>query len=278
MLEKRRTELKKHIRIASKIIGNQILLSNLHNKKGIINLSKKNTKQDYLKQLTIYYSNAYNLPQLNISANFSKLKGKKAGQIALINGIWYLDVDEEYSSDKLRTAAIVAHEMAHLVINIRGVRLWNPFEIEEITDTIVILAGFGKLIYSAYTEEFINPIFLLLGVLMVKEKQLGNLSRSDIIYISRIKKLIVKEKSIKRLSPVDVSISNYIFCYACGVKLYLQKQEGTFIIRCPICYMRQSITHKHAKSNIPFLLKIFEKYLVCKLLNICDHIRGFDRY
>jgi len=192
-----------------------------------------------------------------ISVRFSK-KIKRKGHAAHVYSkgtMWYIEVDECYKKDNVSLMAIIAHEMAHVVLLRRHVELHPRQRNEELTDTVSILGGFGKAISVSHIKtKIMNPLgsflLLFLGVLSIKRAttRLGYLSNYEIEHLCKIKNLISLGPPIKILRPIYTSVSRLVDCYSCSQKLRIPDEiadrEGEFYLTCPICRMEHCVVLK----------------------------------
>mgnify|MGYP001285868099 FL=1 len=177
---------------------------------------------------------------------------------------WKIEVDPKYKSADLDLIANIAHEVAHIVLDIRQVKVSPRQFNEELTDTVAIFGGFGRAIYNGASTDFL------------KNYKIGYLEENEIIHLGRIKELISKGQPIKKSSPVYVPTKDLINCYACTKKLRINESKtGKRIIKCPVCQMKQLVKFK---KNIPGILKflllpiLFPLYHLQKII---DHNNGF---
>ena len=133
---------------------------------------------------------------------------------------WKIEVDPQYKSNDLDLMALIAHEVAHIVLDIRQVKV-SPRQLnEELTDTVAIFGGFGKAIYTAASENFL------------RNYKFGYLEKNEILHLGRIKELLSKGQPIKKSSPVYVPTKELINCYACTKKLRINENKtGKRIIK-----------------------------------------------
>ena len=151
----------------------------------------------------------------------------------------------------LSLTAIIAHEMAHVVLGLKNVILEPIQRNEELTDTVSVLAGFGEAAYSASLQERVNPFLLLVGTVSVSRRRLGYLPRNEILHLSKIKKLISLRQPVKRWRVIDPSVTRIVDCYACSMKLRVPDLTGKLVISCPVCQMRQHVVLRREERENP---------------------------
>ena len=277
MLRRRRAELREYIRLAAPVIGRGVLLSPPLPENIINDLSdgfKDRTK--YARWLATFAAKSYGLPTLPLYVLFEKLDNEKAGSISYRNSAWYLCVDEKYQYDDVKVISIVAHEMAHVLLAHRGLKIEPAIKNEELTDTVSVLAGYGRSIHSACLKERVNPLLLFVGVLSVKREKLGYLSKDEFAFILRLKNLIASQDPIERWCPIDPKKTKYILCYSCGTKLGLQAREGTFDVKCPICLLRQNIKQVFTENHNIHAYIAPWGFILRFMYRVADYLRGFD--
>lgn len=282
----RKIQLKEYIRVGSAALGKEVLLSpplprippnspsqwfDIH----ILTEKTKARRLEFAKFVIFYAAKAYRLEMPRLFVKFSKLKDH-AGHVFMRDGNYYVEIDQSYHWKNLSICSIVAHEIAHVVLGQKNVTLQPTIRNEELTDTVAILAGFGKCMIAACLQRQTSVPHLFLGVVSTRVHRLGYLSRSELSFVSKMKYRIAREKIITRWSQIDSQNMLSIPCYACNTKLRAPPKTGLFILRCPICHMKQKVTLKFLVTNN---LSFFEKIgrLNNKLLGIFDAIRGLDK-
>ena len=254
MKKLRVNELNNYIRIAAEALEHSTLVATpLHHplpgrpRKKLneyFRIDKPKTKDarlNYVKWLVRFCANQYMLDMPRIMVKFSKLKQNKAGHIFNKQGIWYVEINEKYKWNDLHLTAIIAHEMAHLILELKKIRLEPTIRNEELTDTVSVLAGFGRAAIVCSLTQKVNPIGILFGIVSVESSKLGYLSREEISYLAGKKKLMSQKTPIKRPQVLTLSEGRNVDCYSCAMTLRVPERTGTLIIACPICHTRQLI-------------------------------------
>lgn len=121
-----------------------------------------------------------------IKINFFKMDSGNPGSITKKNGTWYIKLDIKFINDDAALLYIISHEMAHYSLLKKNISLEPAIRNEELTDALVILAGFGQ------------------AQLMCKQKNstdhkgnkrtvsMGYLSEQDIVFLMNIKRNIME--------------------------------------------------------------------------------------
>ena len=123
---------------------------------------------------------------------------------------WKIEVDPKFKSNNYALMAIIAHEVAHVVLEKKQLKL-SPKQLnEELTDTVSILGGFGEAIFCASHMEKYNPFEETMCI-----ERLGYLQKNEIMHLCRIKELISKGQPIKKSCPVYVPTKDPINLDVC---------------------------------------------------------------
>jgi len=138
----------------------------------------------YVKQLVQWAVARYRMPMPKMKVRFSQIKVEHAGSVRRTDdGAWAIDIDASYKDDDLCLALIVAHEVAHVALGQRRIRLPIEVQNEELTDTTTVLAGFGPIYQlGSFREDVIHDVS---GV-RVNVARLGYLSPPALVYLSAL--------------------------------------------------------------------------------------------
>ena len=291
MNKHRKDELKRFIRVAAESLGKSFLLSvplpqSLPNRprKTImehLHIETPTTRQarlEFVKWLVRFCAGQYMIDMPQIAVKFSQLKTSEAGHVFYKEGIWYVEIDGAYKWSDLFLTAIVAHEMAHVVLGLKNVRLEPIRRNEELTDTVSILAGFGKAAYAASLQEKVNPVLLLVGIVSVSRHKLGYLPRNEIIHLSKIKKRISLRRPVKRWRVIDPSVTRNVGCYSCSMILRVPDRTGKLIISCPVCQMRQRVVLRREEREMDSFIQKLSAKLARPFHRAADYFKGFDDF
>lgn len=93
---------------------------------------------------------------------------------------FFVELQSQYSGDPKPVAAILAHEVAHILLYRCGVRFPDQFENEVLTDTTAVYLGFGPTILNAATE---TKNYLPNKVVQTRTHHFGYLSLDEFGYI-----------------------------------------------------------------------------------------------
>jgi len=272
----RKTALKEYIRLGAQALGPDVLgappLSSITNKwiddtRLNFNGSKAENRLEYVKWLSIKCASCFGIEMPKVEIRFCTLNTHEAGRVLFKAGIWLIEIDQKHFWNDLSVTAIVAHEIAHVLLGLRGIQRSSKLDNEELTDCVAVLAGFGQVLQEAYLQRSINPFALMFGIISIKTKRLGYLTPKEIEYISWLKISIEKNLPVKRLCPIDTT-SEYVDCLACGSKLRLPRRHGHWIVKCTICKMPQYLTFRTSNDKGSKAYYWFLKTL--------DQLRGFE--
>ncbi len=228
----------------------------------------KDPQLEYVKSIIRFVVERYGLKRPRIVVKFSHLPSDGAGHVFARNGTWFIEIDRHHRNSKVALHAIVAHEVAHILLGLCSVSTEPTRANEELTDAVAVLAGFGKSLHQACLQEYIGR-----GQRTIIE--LGYLNREDIAYLARLQMLIHAQRPVRRWCPVTLAPGYCIHCYACGSGLKAAPSSGTFKVRCTQCGMRQIVTFRLHRHSMPRWQRVHRKLLDAVLLWM-DSLRGFD--
>lgn len=233
---------------------------------------------EYVKHVARLVGDRFGLSMSATAVRFSAdLNGEHAGHVQLRGGIYYIDIAKQYDGDPVSLFAITAHEVAHVALGSRGIRLTATQENEELTDAATVLAGFGPLMLHAYyserrwvTEEsalagsvhrlgYLNPIAM--AYLAIVHSELAGSSLTDLPTVAtgwlrearRARKAFLRRhaKSVVR------GKTGALECVNCGTRLRLPDILGRLRLRCPVCATQNPV---ELRSQAPIgLARIVER-------------------
>ena len=95
----------------------------------------------------------YRLPFTTVIVSFSSSL-RPPGRVELSqSNEFFVELQYQYKGDPIAIAAILAHEIAHILLHRCGVRFQDELENEVLTDTVAVYVGFGPTILNAATEK-----------------------------------------------------------------------------------------------------------------------------
>lgn len=289
MRRSRRQELREYIKVAARALGREVLLSaparpfesRSTSTNGLAKLlslptgSALEERIELVRRLLFATARTYHLVVPTLFVKFSKLESHEAGHISAREGKWYIEIDEAHCWDDQSLSAIAAHEIAHIVLALRGISLQPVVRNEELTDTVAVLGGFGPHMCIACDQHRIGILPLFVGVVSVEHRRIGYLDRPELEFILQIKACIASGQPLKRLASIYLRKNLYIPCYGCATHLRGNSKEGRFIVRCPVCELRQEVTLK-AWTGMTGARYLW-KYVIHIFYTVLDRLRGFER-
>jgi hypothetical protein len=246
--------LQEYVRIAAGTLGKNVLSQHPVQKPPSVDLPRG----EYAKKLILIAGQRFGVALPRIAVRFSQLEGKHAGMVRQRGGTWYVDLAHEYADDDLALAAIIAHEMAHVVLLNARVFLQSEQRNEELTDATAVLAGFGPLLLDAYWREEVEVTEQQVNA---RVHRLGYLPPAGVLYLTAIQLEIaglpaplLRQKVAgwlaSELSSVEQlwsawralnSTAESYPCFACGIRMRLPAVAGAVRLTCPCCGLRQVV-------------------------------------
>ena len=118
-----------------------------------------------------------------------------AGHVELTNN-WdfFVELNSKYKHDVRSTAAILAHEIAHIFLHQNGIRFADTFENEVLTDTAAVLLGCGPVILNA-ADQTKNTSFSGLTVrTTTSSSHFGYISIDELGYVQAKRDFLLGSK------------------------------------------------------------------------------------
>ena len=161
-----------------------------------------------------------------------------AGRVRGRNGVWYMDIADKYARDPDVLLALVAHEVAHIVLFLRGMNLAVKSEDEELADATTILGGFGAMRLAAgHPRGYLRPDAIA-HLALVRARMCGErFPGTDRGYLvdpaERRLDGLCGRHAVRAASP-QLSVTS---CVACGSRLGLPAPAGGAGARgvSPVC-------------------------------------------
>lgn len=169
-----------------------------------------------------------------------------AGKIQKRGNVWRIDVSSTAVVDERQLLSVVAHEIAHIVLQNAGVELAPVQANEELTDTVAVMAGFGGLMRSANFRTHDEVEFPLRRVI---HTTLGYLPVEDIDFLWHVRERIAHKRPIRRFTPAPLPSSVLFDCYGCGTSSRLPDVSGTLDIRCRKCGLLHMVRVPRNREN-----------------------------
>lgn len=279
---KRKIELRNYFRIARDVLGDEILKSPNESVSFYRSIRRAVASEnhgpdwdegmEFLKKLTLACARHYRFDMPRLKVAYSWLEGGIAARVSMRADIWYIEVDDKYCVDDIRQMVIVAHEMAHVVLDKKRVRLKPTLRNEELTDTVAVLAGFGNVFEKVCStkEQFESDC----GTKTITQTQsMGYLKRADIQYLLSIKKKLLGHTAVKRWAAIKADGSEDLRCLVCDALIRVPNRKGVFNVLCSVCGGRQVARLGDIYNGSSKLLHYAERFGLQPFLRIGDWIR-----
>ena len=198
---------------------------------------KHQARVEYATDLVRFIAARYGMTLPRVALRFVSLD-HPAGRVQLRNGIWYIEIAEKYKSDDEQLASILAHEMAHVLLGSRGIRLDEEIRNEELTDCTAALAGFGRVMLRANERTQVEHYIVYMQRVTT---YLGYLRRDALRWIIRVQAHLSQDAPRRRWRRVDPEREGFVECPACATRLRLPAISATILLRCACCGLRQRL-------------------------------------
>ena len=97
------------------------------------------------ERFTTFAAKRYGLTLSYFKVKFEELDGAAVGEVRDYGSEFLIRVEPLFKDDAAALSHILAHEVAHVVLNRAGIGLEPERSNELLTDTVAVLAGFGEL-------------------------------------------------------------------------------------------------------------------------------------
>lgn len=138
-----------------------------------------------------------------------------------------------------QATCVIAHELAHVVLDIHHVRLSDTTQHEELTDTVAVFGGFGRIMMDFYDRSDSNQ----------SSSKLGYLDRSALRRLSRWRADLAKDAVLRRYTPINRAKQHVTACPRCGQQLRLPELSARILLRCPVCNCAQQVALVRGESR-----------------------------
>jgi hypothetical protein len=227
---------------------------------------------DFVKKLVLFCACQYGIKIPRIKVKYSWLKEGTAAHVSHQKGIWFVEIDDSYVAEDKKLLAIIAHEMAHIVLGLKGILLEPTLRNEELTDATAVMAGFGAVFEDVCVTESIRKSG---EFQFTRTESMGYLKKEDIRYLRDIRHRIPKLKIKSRFCPVTQSENEQIGCCCCRVRIRVPSKSGKFQVRCPVCGVGQILRVGGLYTGENNIVAFFERRLIWPVLSFLDIGRGF---
>lgn len=187
---------------------------------------------EWSTKFTRFAAKRYGLSLSYFKIKFEELDGGRAGEIRDHGSEFVIFVEPLYKQDAAALSHILAHEMAHVVLNRARMALEPERSNELLTDAVAVLAGFGELFLG---RKFHVEVF---GFKPVPLITLGYLSQAEIRWLNRVRHRLGAGAPWPRRRVNRVE-QDRMTCAVCQTMLALPSIEATIDLVCPHCTLRQ---------------------------------------
>ena len=231
-------ELQEYVRIAARLLTKERIARPALNLAGIATEYPLGSTE-HVKSLIARTAEHYGLPMPIVAVKYAVVKRHAAGHVQQRNGVWYIDIDEAYRLDAERLVVIVAHEVAHVLLERFNTRLENPLENERLTDCVAALGGFVRIMASG---RFRSRTTGIPGVVSTtRTSTLGYLSREALQFLINIQGRIAERDFRRRRTPIDPRRHPILACHGCGTRARLPTALGKVRLECSVCGYPQEL-------------------------------------
>jgi hypothetical protein len=188
------------------------------------------------REFARFASFRYGLPLPRYTIAFEPMDGH-AGRVIDAGHECQIIIDSRYVTDIEILGHVIAHEVAHLVLNRVGLRAGDEWDNELLTDTLAVLAGFGPLMLAGKQRSRSNAT---LSTRSTTTTRIGYLAESDIAWLMAVRSRLGSDAPWPRRS-INRRRHQSTTCPVCQTKLRLPDVVATIDIRCPSCTVRQRL-------------------------------------
>lgn len=201
---------------------------------------------DWATRFTRFAANRYGLSLTYFKVKFAELDGARVGEIQDYGSEFVIRVEPVFKDDAAALSHILAHEVAHVVLNRAGIALGPERANELLTDSVAVLAGFGELFLGRKLRV------TLFGIKAIPIMTIGYLTQRQVRWLNGVR---------HRLGPggpwprgrVDRRKQDHMPCAICQTKLALPAIEATLDLTCPRCSLRQRVQVGAGRWLVPRL-------------------------
>ena len=188
---------------------------------------------------------------------------------------WLVEIDDRYIIDDLTITVAIAHELAHVFLGSKSIRLFPTKRNEELTDITSLLVGFGRLMsVVAGTPKIYRDGDLRITT----EMTLGYLKKHEIEFLLRCRDKIFSCISVRIFSVIPVHNNARFKCANCQVSIRAPLKKATFKMNCPVCSVSHIIRVGPYYAGQSVLIQFLERRFLQPLLEYLDGLRGAKIY
>lgn len=250
-LDAKLPELREYVRVASQALSLESLRS-----APVAELPPAGESSiHYARRCTTLALARFGMSVDRLTVQFTELSGDHAGRVHREgDGGWVVDITPSANGNGEMIAAIVGHEIAHVALLSRGIRLTPVLRNEELTDTAAVLAGFGPLMLRTVHREELR---FADTALEVERHTLGYLKAPALAWLSTLRvEMAGGAAEFYRDHVPDwqrETVSRYIAlrdawqrdasrrhgavvnCFGCGMSMKLPAVRSAIRVKCRTC-------------------------------------------
>ena len=141
-------------------------------------------RQEFLQRTAAFAMERLGLRVANLTVKFSRLPRGTAGRVRLAPDRATVEIADRHRDDDEEIMAVLAHELAHVVLDAPGSRVSEAdADDEELADAMVVMAGMGPLLLrSSYREGLSSSGNTVVGTI----RRTGALHPVGIAYLTLV--------------------------------------------------------------------------------------------
>ena len=183
---------------------------------------------------------------------------------------WCVEVDDRHIIDDLRITVAIAHEISHVFLGQKGIRLAPTKKNEELTDITALLAGFGSLMKDV---SEVRTTHHGTAVKIESIESMGYLRKSEIDFLLRKRRKIASGTTVRKLAVIPLNEGAHLKCSVCYVAIRVPSRSAKFKVKCPVCSVNHIVRVGPLYAGSVLALKIMEQKFLQPLLSSVDQVR-----
>lgn len=268
--------LRRYVQLATKALGpavcSQVALSSLPTipRPGTFTATSTGVQaeshQTIVAGLAARASDQYRVPLPPLQVIVADLDDA-AAKIRIGTVYTQLIVAQRYSYDAAQLISIVAHEIAHYVLERAGISLECTVENERLTDSVAVFAGFGPVMLKGYLKSTSNTVGL---TTYTRTETLGYLSIPEIRSLHTHREQLVRGTTKHRRAAV-ITPDRITSCWFCYNRIRLPQITATVRLRCRACGAYQVARYTGASDDVLHrrIIRVFQ-YVRDRLYGLPD--------
>jgi len=190
---------------------------------------------EWSTKFTRFAAKRYGLPLSYFKIKFEELDGGRVGEVQDYGSEFLIRLDPLVRDDAVALSHVLAHELAHVVLNRAEIALEPELSNELLTDTVAVLAGFGDLFLGGKLRvSFLGPVSIALATI-------GYLNQAEIRWLNTVRHRLGIGSPWPR-GRLNRLKRDQIACAICGTVLAVPAVEATIDVICPRCTLKQRVS------------------------------------